>query len=298
MAIARTPRSTRVARHVQLRPRERDFAILEALGKMRFLTTTQLSRLFFGGSRWCANKRLRRLYDAGLVRVWVRSLSQENLYSLSRQGSAALQRHPDQDVKFYAPNGVDKQLEHLRTINDLRIGFAIDLGRASAELESWRSDWELRANRRTRLVPDAIFTIRWLSADTRRAYSLEVDHHTKSAERFVRKIMAYGAARYQPSGLFGFADYILLAVVCDDAWLARYREQLANLRLKLPLYFARGADVDSVGPVGAVWMGIYGSTEKASLRDISNLPYRKEGLDSEEHGSVSGNSAAFASYNE
>jgi hypothetical protein len=45
---------------------ERDRWLLEALAKMRFLTTRQLARLAFGGSRWAANKRLRKLFDAGL----------------------------------------------------------------------------------------------------------------------------------------------------------------------------------------------------------------------------------------
>ena len=47
------------------RPTPRDAWLLEALGKMRFLETRQIARLAFGGSRWAANKRLRKLLDRG-----------------------------------------------------------------------------------------------------------------------------------------------------------------------------------------------------------------------------------------
>lgn len=94
--VARPPSRSRQRRSVRHTHRpsgrltERDAWLLEALATMRFLTTTQLARLFFAGSRSAANKRLRRLFDAGLVRVWVRSLSQDNVYSLTRAGLNAL----------------------------------------------------------------------------------------------------------------------------------------------------------------------------------------------------------------
>src|SRR6185312_12792681 len=38
-----------------IRPQERDRWLITALGKMRFLTTSQIAQLGFGGSRWSAN---------------------------------------------------------------------------------------------------------------------------------------------------------------------------------------------------------------------------------------------------
>ena len=73
------------------RLRESDYWLLEALAKMRFLKTSQITKLF-QKSRWTTNKWMRKLVDAGLVRVWVRSLAEENIYSLDRAGARMLQK--------------------------------------------------------------------------------------------------------------------------------------------------------------------------------------------------------------
>src|SRR5215510_5769563 len=82
----RTPREAVMGCSSDVRVTERDTDIIEALAKTRFLTTSQLARLFFGSSRWSANKRLRKLLALSLVRVWVRSLSEDNIYSLAVPG--------------------------------------------------------------------------------------------------------------------------------------------------------------------------------------------------------------------
>ena len=76
----------------QVQLTERDAWILEMIKKMIFVTTCQIALLYFAGSRWSANKRLRRLLDGGFVRVWVRSLSEDNVYSLTHRGWLALER--------------------------------------------------------------------------------------------------------------------------------------------------------------------------------------------------------------
>lgn len=74
---------------------ERDFWVLEALAKMQFLTTPQIGRLLFNGSRSAANKRLRKLFDAGLIRVWLRSLNTDNVYALAPTGRRLLEEESD-----------------------------------------------------------------------------------------------------------------------------------------------------------------------------------------------------------
>lgn len=277
MSGTRTSRSRRREETVPARIRDRDLWILEALGKMRFLTTAQLARLFFGGSRWCANKRLRRLYDAGFVAVWVRSLAEENLYSLSRKGREILRSEAaDQPRRAYCPTGLDKQLTHLLAINDVRVGMIAALSDDVGQLIEWHSDWDLRQHAGALIVPDSIFTLQWTGATTAtRTYSLEIDHHTKSAARFLNKIVGYAALRHQPTGLFGFRDYTMLIVVCDQRWLTNYRTRLAHVQLSLPIYFANVTDLTAQGPLGPVWTGIYNPVP-VSLRSISNLPNRKE----------------------
>src|SRR5437773_4890607 len=87
----RTSRMMRGNPRRKLRLAERDVWILEGIAQMRFLTTSQLSKLYFNGSRWYPNKRLRNLLDAGLVKAWVLNLAQENIYSITRAGLSAIE---------------------------------------------------------------------------------------------------------------------------------------------------------------------------------------------------------------
>jgi hypothetical protein len=63
---------------------------MEALGKMQFLTTRQIARLVFNGSRSPTSRRMRKLFDSGLVRVWMRGLNLDNVYALTPRGRKLL----------------------------------------------------------------------------------------------------------------------------------------------------------------------------------------------------------------
>src|SRR2546425_12729822 len=107
--LRRAPRDTRKGDAPRMRGTERDRWLLETVGKLRFATTSQLTRLHFT-SRWGANKRLRKLLDAGLVRAWVRSLSEENVYSLDRRGVRLLEKDHSGDGWFVA-RGLYRKLD-------------------------------------------------------------------------------------------------------------------------------------------------------------------------------------------
>src|SRR5262249_9260505 len=72
--MKRLQRTTRCTERRNFSLTDRDAWILEAIGRMRFLTTTQIARLAFNKSLAAAQKRLRKLFNAGLVRVWVPDL--------------------------------------------------------------------------------------------------------------------------------------------------------------------------------------------------------------------------------
>lgn len=91
----RTKRTSRRLNGFKPRQTERDFWILEALGKMQFLTTRQIARLLFNGSPSPTRRRLRKLFDAGLVRVWVRSLNFDNVYALTPPGRKILEEESE-----------------------------------------------------------------------------------------------------------------------------------------------------------------------------------------------------------
>src|SRR2546427_10721917 len=153
MARVRQPRALRHDQPPAVRLQDRDHWILESLRKMRFLTTAQLAQLFFEGSKSAANKRLRKLLDAGLIRSWVRDLAKDNVYSLDRRGVDVL-GEPDPGMNHTVPRGLDGNLEHLLAIHQVRISLALGLPGIGDEIAWWRSDWELRSSFRERIIPD------------------------------------------------------------------------------------------------------------------------------------------------
>src|SRR5262245_25339557 len=144
----RTRRTMRGTPCQTLRLVERDLWILEGIAQMRFLRTSQLSKLYFNGSRWYANKRLRNLLDAGLVKVWVRNLAEENIYSITPSGLNAIRHRTRGISEVKISYRLDENLEHLVNINEVRISLALSLPQLGAEISWWRSDWELRSHGR------------------------------------------------------------------------------------------------------------------------------------------------------
>src|SRR5437867_4473340 len=258
----------------RVRLTDRDLWILEAVGKMRFATTTQLARLHFDGSRWASNKRLRRLLDAGLLRVWIRDLAQDNVYSLAPRGARLLRddRGDTAEESWVTPRGLDGNLDHLLAINQVRIELALSVPSVKGEIAWWRSDWELRAQGRERVIPDALFRIQWQELGEQ-TFALEVDNRTNSSRSFLRKILGYSAA-LQSRGLYGMSDFLILFVGRDSQWLERYRLRLVAVRLRPRIWFTTLAAVGQHGAGGSIWKPIDGDAN-SSLRDLVFFPYGK-----------------------
>ena len=275
----RSPRGAVTKRSSEVRVTERDTYILEALTKMRFLTTSQLARLFFGSSRWSANKRLRTLLDFGLVKVWVRSLSEDNIYSLAAPGLRLLKKTQGDEhgLNPIAPRGLDGNIGHLLAINQVRIALAVGLEDSGGELSCWKSDWDLRAHGRSRVIPDALFGIQWVGRQER-VFTLEVDRNTKSPRNFLAKILSYESSFGAYGGLYGFNDFLVLVVGEDPKWVERYRSAVSRLRLSERLWFAIADELQTKGANEPIW-STADDTEKYSLRDLSFVPYGKEGTD-------------------
>src|SRR5689334_2399916 len=115
----RTNRTLRRSESSALRLTKRDPWILEDLGKMRFATTGHLARLHFRGSRWAANKRIRRLFDAGLIRAWAPRLDGENIYALTPQGARLLREPTSNGSTWPTPRGLNGNLEHLLALGSV-----------------------------------------------------------------------------------------------------------------------------------------------------------------------------------
>lgn len=159
---------------------ERDLEILRALRAMKFLRTSQIARLCFGRLTSTVRLRLRKLMDDGLIRAWLTSLNEENVYSLDRRGLALI---TDAEERWHVPTRLERRLAHLTAINDIRINLTIAAAACGGEIVWWYSDWELKEYGVQGLVPDAVFELR-LGAGIRR-FLLEVDLGSEPGARIL-----------------------------------------------------------------------------------------------------------------
>lgn len=275
MPVTRWPRDKRKQPAAKVRQQPRDTWILEGLGKMRFLRTGHLGRLFFNSSRSATNKRMRKLLDQGLVRAWVNDLTHENVYSLNQAGVRILESSDDESGLFTVPRRLDGNLDHLLAINTVRIALVLGLAEAAGEITFWRSDWELRAESRKGVVPDALFGVRWDTGEEQ-IFTLEVDNESRSSQVFLKKILRYASVRYQSRTLCGMSDFITLVVGKDPQWIERYRRSLNHARLGCSIWFTTLEEVLKKGVCWPIWRPVHDETMH-SLRDLTMLPYGKEG---------------------
>jgi hypothetical protein len=215
----------------RLRIVDRDLEILEAVGKLRFTTTSQLVRLYFH-SRSGANKRLRKLLDAGLVKVWLRQLAEENVYSLTRDGLKTLDASG-----ISVPRELDGNLGHLLMLNEVRIRFALGLEPIGGSLAWWRSEWDLRAHGKERIIPDALFAVSWEEAE--QIFALEVENQSSYPQGILRKLLGYRAT----PELYGTKRYRILIVGRHPPTLARYRQGVLAAGIGKESWFARLEDI-------------------------------------------------------
>jgi hypothetical protein len=214
-----------------MRITSRDLEILEAVAKLRFTTTAQLARLYFG-SRSGANKRLRKLLDGGLLKVWLRQLAEENVYSLTRHGLRTLNAS---GIKV--PRELDGNLEHLLMLNEVRIRFALGLETIGGGLAWWRSEWDLRAHGKERIIPDALFAVNW--EGTEQIFALEVENQTSYPQGILRKLLGYRAT----PELYGTKHYRILIVGRHSPTLARYRQGVRAAGIGKDSWFACLEDI-------------------------------------------------------
>ena len=201
--------------------------------------------------------------------MWVRSLNEENVYSLDRGGGAKLFGESPS-----IPRTLDGTLDHLLGINQVRIACALALPVLGGELVCWCSDWELRAELRTRVIPDALFEVRWSHSVFQR-FALEVDRHSRSTRGFLKKLIGYaGGSR---SAAANASDSLILFIGHHPNWIDRYRQALIHSRLTPPVWFTTFALPEGRGLAEPVFASAM-TNDRYSLRDLSTLPYGKEGI--------------------
>lgn len=162
---------------------ERDRAILRLLGRARWLSTEQIQRSFFlTASSNAVSKRLRKLVETGYLHGVRRGRTELNYY---RATSSGLQM-ASYTEPFRVPH-FPTQIEHFRSINDVRLWFQLN-----SEAESVRAEWEYRSFHTSgTLIPDALVTFR-KSGETNHL-AIEVDGATENAHVLAKKLARYAA---------------------------------------------------------------------------------------------------------
>lgn len=245
---------------------------------MRFATTRQLARLHFGGSRSAANKRLRRLFDGGLVRAWVPRLDGENIYGLMPRGARVIGERSPNSSAWPTPRGLDGNLEHLLALGSVRVALAVTLSENGAELASWRSYWELEPVFSEPVIPDALFQVQWKTVHG--IFALELDRTTPSPQAFARRILKYDVMGGRGYRVAGFA---LLVVGSSQGWLERYRQRIAEHPIRIPVWFATLPEVEAKG-AQASWRSVRGDHAPSLRALLTDRKGRENESDDVAHG--------------
>src|SRR6266404_1408161 len=100
-----------------LRCTERDKSLIVKCGLCRWLTTTQIQRLYFPQATANAvQKRLRKLTEAGYLRTHREGLLSEALHSPGPKGKVILE---EKGLTCTGGNDVSRQIPHLAGVNDI-----------------------------------------------------------------------------------------------------------------------------------------------------------------------------------
>lgn len=215
-----------------IRLRGRDIDMLHALAKMRLLRTSALARLFFAAKATC-QKRLRKLFDAGLIRTVVTGIAEENRFCLTRLGHALLVETVTPAVvpAYRAPPRAEhRSVQHLDLLNEYRIALALGVGTVALELRSFIPDWELRSrDPQAGLVPDAIFALSPTTLRAQTVLALEVDTGSETPNVVAKKVLRYRERHALGQGTFGVVPQAVLLLLKTERRARSLARQIAAL---------------------------------------------------------------------
>ena len=182
---------------------ERDLRVLAKCAVSKWLTTSQLQRLYFPDvTPDAARKSLRRLLQAEYLISLRENPMAEALYAVGSEAKALLATKGLEVELCRTPPG---QVEHLIGINDVRIAVEAEPSRVAYFFASWELPqfrWEHA------VIPDALFS---LKGPERRLFVVEYDRGTETREQLSRKFLAYAA------GLSGFSfDAVILVAYSPE----------------------------------------------------------------------------------
>lgn len=265
-------------------PRERDIEVLIALARYRYLTTSQIEKLFYP-SRRVTNRRLRVLAKHGLVHRWRRShvpggVSNEYVYFLSSAGAKEVATRLKCDTVSY-PKPRDRTpagMDHHLGIAQVWLSLDRACTNTGVEMPQFWPEWEAQAglkhfvsvlsddtldlndtSRRVSLRPDAAFVL--ARDDKRSLFFVEVDRQSESIrgirrDTFSEKFVAY--ASYRQYGRFkrygeDFLGFRVLTTWTSQSRMHRARAAAAEMGIGQMFLFTLFEQITPESIFGEIW---------------------------------------------
>src|SRR5260370_9327709 len=168
---------------LMLRCTERDRRLIVKCGLCRWLTTTQIHRLYFPQATLNAvQKRLRKLAETGYLRTYREGVFSEALHAGGPKGKGLLE---EMSISCPGGNDVSRQLPDLIGVNDIRI--AVESG--TVPVAYFYAHWQLASLGWAHpVIPDAVFAV---CSPGRRDFAVEYDRATESLPVLVAKLRTY-----------------------------------------------------------------------------------------------------------
>jgi hypothetical protein len=190
---------------VSVRLSERDNRVVSKCAVSKWLTTGQLSRLYFPKvTPDAVRKSLRRLVEAGYLVVHREHQMAEALHGLGPKGKVLLEA---KGVTAEVTRKPPRQIEHMVGINDVRV--AVEVG--PTQVAYFFACWELSGLGWVHpVIPDAVVGLRM---PQRRTFLVEYDRSTETLSTLVAKLRGY------EGGLSGIPFRALLLMTDTDSRL-------------------------------------------------------------------------------
>jgi predicted transcriptional regulator len=255
---------------------DRDQEIIRTVYRFRFLTSNQLTRMFFS-SKSKADRRLRELFDHGyLDRIDRPTMSgkAELIYALWKKGAELLcaeQGIPRANLNW-KPSRNNIRPERLQHELDI-VSFHLAMDRSvnATPGVSWlfwqnrqeiigQKSWELSnvgqsKNGKLKLIPDSFFGLQTPKGKT--IFFLEVDQGTEAPRVFREKLLAYQLAfeRGLVQKVTALKAFRVLMVTPDERRLQALLKLAAVTRHPLLFWFADNGTLNRTDVLtGACWL--------------------------------------------
>jgi len=216
---------------MMLRCTERDKKLIVKCGLCRWLTTTQIRRLYFPSTTLNAvQKRLRKLAEGGFLRTHRESILSEALHAAGPKARVIFE---DNGLEYIGGNEISRQIKHLVGVNDIRI--AVETG--AVPVSYFFAHWQLAQTGWTHaVIPDAVFGVR---APGLRNFVVEYDRATEGLSVLVSKLRTY------QEGLHGYSFEAAVIVTERDRRLDSLGRDLRKHDVSLPVLVGTLAEIQT-----------------------------------------------------